>query len=145
LGAARTQGIETELRATPIKDLTVMANYTYLDAEKISSTDINQPPGSRLPRRPRNEVYASASYLWFGKLRTTLAAKFVNAREELSFGMPNFDIEDYCFINFAAEYEINPHMSLFGRIDNLTNEHYSEVFGFPALGRAVYGGVKVRF
>jgi hypothetical protein len=36
-------------------------------------------------------------------------------------------------------------MWLFGRIDNLMNEHYSEVFGFLALGRAAYGGEKLRF
>jgi vitamin B12 transporter len=145
LGSARTQGIETELRATPIDDLTLLATYTYLDAEKTSAADINQLKGARLPRRPRNEVYASASYLWCKKLRTTVEAKWVNAREELNFGGPNFDIEDYSFVNFAAEYEINPHLSVFGRIDNLTNEHYSEVFGFPALGRAAYGGLKLRF
>ena len=145
LGAAETQGIETELRAQPMVDLVFTASYTYLDAEKTSSADINQPQGSRLPRRPRNEVYVSASYLWCKKLRTTIAAKFVNAREELNFGGPNFDIEDYSFVNIAAEYEINWHMSLFGRIDNLTNEHYAEVFGFPALGRAAYAGVKLRF
>ena len=145
LGAARTQGLEFEAHVTPISDLTFSASYTYLDAEKTSVADISQLQGARLPRRPRNEVYVSASYLWCKKLRTTAEAKFVNAREELSFGAPNFDIEDYSFVNFAAEYEVNPHMSLFGRIDNLTNEHYSEVFGFPALGRAVYGGVKVRF
>jgi vitamin B12 transporter len=145
LGAAETQGLEAELRAQPIADLTFTASYTYLDAEKTSSADISQPQGARLPRRPRNEVYVSASYLWWKKLRTTLSAKWVNAREELNFGGPNFDIEDYSFANFAAEYEISPHLSVFGRIDNLTNEHYSEVFGFPALGRAVYGGVKVRF
>ena len=145
LGAARTQGIETELRAQPIADLIFTATYTYLDAEKTSSADINQPPGARLPRRPRNEVYVSASYLWCKKLRTTIAAKFVNAREELNFGEPNFDIEDYAFVNVAAEYEVNKYMSIFGRIDNLTDEQYAEVFGFPALGRAAYAGVKVRF
>jgi len=145
LGAARTQGIETELRAQPIADLIFTATYTYLDAEKTSSADINQPPGARLPRRPRNEAYISASYLWCKKLRTTIAAKFVNAREELSFGEPNFDIEDYAFVNVAAEYEVNKHMSIFGRIDNLTDEQYAEVFGFPALGRAAYAGMKVRF
>ena len=145
LGAAETQGIETELRMQPMVDLVFTASYTYLDAEKTSSADINQPQGSRLPRRPRNEVYVSASYLWCKKLRTTIAAKFVNAREELNFGGPNFDIEDYSFVNIAAEYEINSHMSLFGRIENLTNEHYAEVFGFPALGRAAYAGVKLRF
>jgi outer membrane cobalamin receptor len=78
-------------------------------------------------------------------LRTTIEAKFVNAREELNFGGPNFDIEDYAFVNFAAEYEINSCVSIFARINNLTNEHYSEVFGFPALGRTAYGGFRIRF
>jgi vitamin B12 transporter len=145
LGAAQTQGLEAELRAQPIADLMFTASYTYLDARKTSSADISQPEGARLPRRPRNEVYVSASYLWCKKLRTTIEAKFVNAREELNFGGPNFDIEDYSFVNIAAESEVNPHLSIFGRIDNLTNEHYSEVFGFPALGRAAYGGMKLQF
>ena len=145
LGAAETQGLETELRAMPIADLVFTASYTYLDAKKTSSADISQPQGARLPRRPRNEVYISASYLWWKKLRTTIAAKFVNAREELNFGGPNFDIEDYSFVNVAAEYEINPHISIFGRIDDLTGEHYAEVFGFPNLGTAAYAGMRVRF
>jgi len=147
LGTAETQGLESELRAAPITDLTITASYTYLEAEKTSSADVGAPQGSRLPRRPRNEVYVSGSYLWCKKLRTTVEAKFVNAREELNrnFFGPNFDIEDYSFVNIAAEYEVNPHLSIFGRIDNLANEHYSEVFGFPALGRAAYGGLKLRF
>ena len=144
LGAARTQGLKRNLRAV-IADLVFTASYTSLDAEKTSFADISQPQGARLPRRPRNEVYISGSYLWWKKLRTTAEAKFVNAREELNFGGPNFDIEDYSFVNFAAEYEINAYLSIFGRIDNLTNEHYAEVFGFPALGRAAYGGVRLHW
>jgi vitamin B12 transporter len=145
LGKARTQGVECELRARPFDELELVATYTYLDTEKLGTADVSQPPGARLPRRPRNEAYVSASYLWWKKLRTTLSAKWVNAREELNFGGPNFDIEDYSFVNFAAEYEISPHLSIFGRVDNLTNEHYAEVFGFPALGRAAYGGVRLSF
>ncbi|HEY5037081.1 MAG TPA: TonB-dependent receptor, partial [Chthoniobacterales bacterium] len=143
LGAARTQGLEFEAHARPLDALTLSASYTYLDAENTSAADISQLPGARLPRRPRNEVYVSASYLWFKKLRTTAEAKWVNAREELDFGAANFDIEDYSFVNFAAEYAINSRLTIFARIDNLTNEHYSEVYGFPALGRAAYGGVRV--
>jgi vitamin B12 transporter len=145
LGAAETQGVETELRATPIPNLDLRASYTYLEAEKTDSANIAQLQGARLPRRPRNEVYVSGSYLWCKKFRTTIEAKWVNAREEINFGGPNFDIEDYNFVNFAAEYEISPHMSIFGRVDNLTGEHYAEVFGFPALGTAAYAGMKVRF
>lgn len=145
LGSAITKGAETEIRVTPLPDLTFAAAYTYLDTEKTSSLDIAQPEGARLPRRPRNEVYVSASYLWCKKLRTTIEAKFVNAREELNFGGPNFDIEDYTIVNLAAEYEVNSNMSVFARIENLGNEQYAEVFGFPALGRAAYGGFKVKF
>ena len=145
LGSAETQGLEAELRAQPIPNLVFTAAYTYLEAEKTSSKDVSQLQGARLPRRPRNEVYVSASYLWWKRLRTVVEAKFVNAREELNFGGPNFDIEDYSFVNIAAEYDVNPHFSIFGRVNNLTNEHYSEVFGFPALSRAAFGGVKVRF
>jgi vitamin B12 transporter len=80
-------------------------------------------------------------------LRTTIEAKWVNAREELNpnFFGPNFDIEDYSFINVAAEYAVNSNLSIFGRIDNVTGEHYAEVFGFPNLGTAAYAGMKVRF
>lgn len=147
LGAAETQGLETELRATPIPNLTLVATYTYLDTEKTSSSDIGAPQGSRLPRRPRNEVYVSASYLWWNRLRTTIAAKWVNAREDINpnFFGPNIDVEDYNFVNIAAEYEVNPHLSIFGRIDNLTGEHYAEVRGFPNLGTAAYAGMKLRF
>ncbi len=145
LGEARTQGLEAELKVRPIADLLFSASYTYLDTENLGSADISQLPGARLPRRPRNEVYVSGSYLWFKKLRTTVEAKFVNAREELNFGGPNFDIEDYSFVNIAAEYEINSHFSIFGRVDNLTNEQYSEVFGFPVLGRGAYAGVRVNW
>jgi vitamin B12 transporter len=145
LGSAETQGLEAELHAQPVLNLVLTAAYTYLEAEKTSSKDVSQLQGARLPRRPRNEVYVSASYLWWKRLRTVVEAKFVNAREELNFGGPNFDIEDYSFANIAAEYKVTPHFSVFGRVDNLTNEHYSEVFGFPALGRAAYAGVKLRF
>ena len=145
LGAARTQGLEAEIKLRPLPDLVFTATYTYLDAEKTSSADINQPQGARLPRRPRHEAYVSGTYLWFGRLRTTVEAKFVNAREELSFGAPNFDIEDYAFLNFAAEYAVTPHVSLFGRINNLTDEAYAEVFGFPALGRGAYAGLRLNW
>src|SRR5213078_2822625 len=115
LGAAETQGLEAELRAQPITDLLFRASYTYLEAEKTSSADISQPQGARLPRRPRNEVYVSGSYLWWKKLRTTIEAKFVNAREALNCGEPNLDTEAYSLVNVGPEYEINPHMSIFGR------------------------------
>jgi vitamin B12 transporter len=148
LGSARTQGAEAFARWEPVDGLLLRASYTYLDAEKTSSLDISAPEGSRLPRRPRQEAFVSAAYRWprpLDKLTTTLEAKFVNAREEGSFGAPNFDIEDYSVLRFLADYAVNDHVRVFGRVENLTDEQYSEVFGYPALGRAFIGGLNVRF
>jgi len=45
--------------------------------------------GRAVARRPRNEVYFRPRIL-VEELRTTAEAKFVNAREELNFGGPEF-------------------------------------------------------
>jgi vitamin B12 transporter len=145
LGEARTRGVEAFLTAQPVAGLTLQASYTYLDTEKTSSRDIAQPLGARLPRRPRNEFFASASYLWFDRLRTTLQVKHADGREELNFGAPNFDIEDYTTWRFAAEYEVTPNFKVVGRVENLFDEEYAEVFAFPNPGRAFYGGFNLRF
>lgn len=145
LGSAETQGVEVFLAANPLPELSISAHYTYLDTEKTSARDISQPLGSRLPRRPRNELFAAVNYRWGGKLRTGVEVKYVNAREELSFGAPNFDIEDYTVWRLVAEYEVTRHVKIIGRVENLLDEEYAEVFGFPNLGRAVYGGVSFQF
>ena len=46
LGSAITQGVETEIKVTPIPDLTFTAAYTYLDTEKTSSLDIPHRRGA---------------------------------------------------------------------------------------------------
>jgi len=48
-------------------------------------------------------------------------------------------------VRLFADYEINQNFKLIGRIENLTDEQYSEVFGFPNPGRSFYGGISLRF
>ena len=48
----------------------------------------NLRPGARLPRRPRNEAFLSVGYRWPGPLKhlsTSLEAKIVNGREDVTF------------------------------------------------------------
>ena len=67
----------------------------------------------------------------------------MNAREEINFGGPNFDIEDYAFANFAAEYEVNSHLKIFARVDNLFDEKYQNPAGFDRPGLGVFAGIKL--
>ena len=64
--------------------------------------------------------------------------QLLNAREESSFGAPNFDIEDYSFVNIGNNCSTKSvDFTIFGRIDNLTNEQYL-FFRIPVLGRGAY-------
>ncbi len=145
LGSAETHGLETFLRWTPLKNLDLSVNYTWLEAKKTSSADVQQPLGSRLARRPRNRLTGAISYRWFNKLRTGLELESVSGREELSFGAANFDIEDYTTVRFTAAFAVSDRVQLTGRIENLLDEDHTEVFGYPSLGRGFYGGVALNF
>ena len=145
LGRDRIQGVEMFAVAHPFSDLTLSASYTYLDAITTSGADISQPAGSRLPRRPRNQFSGSITYTWCHRFDTTLELLTVNARQDENFGAPNVNLEDYTVLRLACEYRVTDFFSLLGRIENLTDEKYAEVNGFPALGRIFYGGLHLRF
>jgi vitamin B12 transporter len=47
----------------------------------------------------------------------------------------------YTVVNVAANYQVNPNLKTFARIDNLFNEHYQNPTGFLRPGIGVYGGI----
>ena len=48
-------------------------------------------------------------------------------------------------MRLLVDYEICSHFKIFGRIENLTDEEYAEVFGFPNLRRGYYLGASINF
>ena len=57
----------------------------------------------------------------------------------------NFNLPDYTVLRLVGSYSINEHLSVFARIENLTNADYQEVYGYPALPRGYFGGVTVHY
>ena len=49
----------------------------------------------------------------------------------------------YTLVNLAANYRIDKHVEIFGRIDNLFNRRYEEPIGFDQTGFGAYGGVRL--
>ncbi len=153
LGSARTQGAEVFATWEPVRDLQLRATYTYLDAVNTAGGNFgNLAPGARLPRRPRNEAFFRAAYRWPGplhNLNTSIEAKVVNGREDVTFNAlgqaQNFDLGGYTNLRLTADYGINDHLHVYGRVENLTNTSYFEVYGYPTLGRGYYGGLAVHF
>jgi vitamin B12 transporter len=143
---ARARGANFSGEARITRWLSGSANYTYDSTRTLSAPtdpadlDPNYLPGSRLLRRPVNSgnIMLNANY-W--RMNWNLSGYFTGQRFDYNF--PGQIINPgYALINLAATYNIARGLSVYGRIANLANKQYSEVYGFPALGREFRIGVK---
>lgn len=134
---ARTEGVEVGFQLNPVKQLRLDANYTWLDAENLTQ-DV------RLVRRPRHQLNAGIAWLPVENLRFGLNVNYVADRED-GFGAEQREVDDFTTVRLTAAWKITKHVEIFGRIDNLLDEEYEEVLGYPAYGRTFYAGLRLRF
>lgn len=136
LGRVRSRGTEASVRFQSGR-WRAMGSFTYLEA-------VDQAEDEELLRRPRE----SAS-LWLAyqpsKWTFSLTGRFVGER-------PDLDPEtftrarnlDYTRLDLAMRWQALPWLSPEARIENLGDESYQEVLGFPAPGRSFIAGVTLR-
>src|SRR5262249_34223559 len=105
-------------------------NYTYLDAKDLDSHQ-------ELPRVPRNSVNAGVTVTPFSRLTLFMQANVVSSQLESGFAGRN---PDYYRIDtggtlvlLGRQGHLN-RLEMTLRIQNLTNQSYDEVLGFPAPG-----------
>ena len=138
---ARTnaEGVELEIALRPVDALTFSANYSFIDSE-------NRSPGANLGkdlgRRPEHSVSANIDYrfpfgLSVGGTVTHVGDSFDNAANSLR-------LDGYALVGLRAELPVGDRFSLYGRVDNLTDETYQTAAGYGSYGRAAYGGVRIR-
>jgi vitamin B12 transporter len=53
-------------------------------------------------------------------------------------------LDDYLLLNWNADFRLTDKVELFGRVENILNEHYEQVFSFVSPGRSAYAGVRWR-
>jgi outer membrane cobalamin receptor len=154
---ARSRGLELtgtvrpRIPAAVPVDLQLRLAYTLLDTEILAvdqSTGAPAPftPGDALLRRPKHQF--SADLL----ARAGRASGFIQAggRSRVrdvdpSFGTFGgiFDAAGYSVWNIGADWRLFRGVEIFGRITNLFDRRYEEVFGYPALGRGAVAGLRV--
>ena len=139
IGKARTEGLEVSTRVV-LGAIDGRVGYTYLRADDLGATD---PAERRLIRRPRH--LASADIRWS---RAAVVAGFgVNAalgREDSDFNSFPFrrvDPGNVWDVRAYGEWHVAGDWSLRGRIENLFNQRFEEVYGYPALGRRLILGL----
>jgi len=138
---AIAEGAELDLTVMPVDALRLQANYTYIDAE-------NRSPGSptfgkRLVRRPSQSVNALLDYHWAlglttGATLTHVGASFDNASNTRR-------LQSYVLADIRASFPVTQMIEVYGRVENLFDEHYETIFRYGTPGRAAYGGVRVTY
>ena len=132
-GKSSTKGVEltAALQATDV--LAFTASYTY--------TDTKSPTGGKLARVPEHVASFGVSYAPNDKWELGLTAIYNDGAVDtrgLEFG-------NYTLIDARALYNINDHVSLYGRGENLLNENYQTSRGYSTPDRSFYLGVKGQF
>lgn len=141
VGEAESQGVELAAKLRLTDALVATGTYTYLDAKDATT-------GARLLRRPR---HAATLDVWndFGRgfsagVGATFAADAVDIDSASPFGART-DGEDYVVARAYAAWTVTERLTLKARVENLFDEDYAAVNGFPALGIGAYAGAEWRF
>ncbi|MGA0607307.1 TonB-dependent receptor plug domain-containing protein [Phenylobacterium sp. VNQ135] len=140
IGRARASGVEAFAAAELAPGLTARIDYTYVDAE-------DRDTGLTLLRRPKHRATAAAD--WAVTDALTVSATVIHVGSwidgDRSFTVPRLKAPDYTVAHLAAQYRLSERLTVFGRIENLTDERYENPVGFERPGRGAFAGVRVNF
>ncbi len=140
---ARTEGAEIFLRLELLDDLTLSVNYTHTETE-------DKTTGEKLLRRPRTKYSANLNYAFtpgrfFHQANFNLNYRYVGEREDWVPWPRRGVVESYSVVDVALHVDINDRLRLFGRIENLLDDEYQEVWGFGVQRRFFAAGLRVSF
>ena len=139
IDSARTNGVETFIEFQPIDSLTLKGTYTYLHSRDDATRD-------RLFRRPTHKGSFNANYRFLEAADVNLNVVLVGDRDFNDFMQAvRQEVAGYVVVNLAAGYQINSHLKVFARVDNLFDQEYQEVLGYGTSRIAGYGGLRLSF
>ena len=155
LSNSTSRGLELSaaVRGTRALDgLWVRGGYTWLATEILAADGIpvtGLAPfevGDRLLRRPRHRGFLDATYTrGAASAFVSLEARGATLDIEPSFGLFGglFENAGYASSSAGASWTFARRLTIFGRVTNMFDSRYEEIFGFPMPGRRVAGGVRV--
>lgn len=160
---ARARGLELSAAVRPSRHLNFGGHYTLMDSKLVAAADLidfnvfppksvpNREVGLPLLRRPRHS--GALNVAWIGeRFDLNLDAFFVGRRRDgdpIEFspfdaqGRPIYN-DGYAKLDLAGSYRLNSHVTMFARIENLLNQNYQEVLGYPAYRLNFSVGLRFR-
>lgn len=142
IGFTDIQGIEVAVKVRPLQGLELGGAYTWTDAQ--------DPQGNQPVRRAKHIGSVFATYTFLDeRARVHVNARFNGPQRDTvffsDFSTGTVDLHGFVLLNVAASFKIHENVELYGRIENVLNQKYQEVFTFGSPGIAAFGGLRVRF
>ena len=141
IGRSRSAGIEFVSEVVILDNLVASLNYTYTDSENLITDQL-------LPREPRHRWNGVLTWEPIRKL-SLFTEVHVSTRQFETLG--SVYNSGHTLINVGGTWRLLERagvlkaLDLTARIDNILNEGYAEVRGFPALGIQALVGLRATF
>lgn len=148
---ARSEGVEASLSFRPVAALTVRGGLIGQHTEILANDGRPGAPtpfevGDRLLRRPDLTGFVDA-LVTAGRVSGFVR---VDNRSDADDIDPSFGASGGIFVNpgyttadAGVSVRLLDQVEVFGRVLNLFDKQYEEIFGFPSLGRSVMVGVRL--
>ena len=140
VSGARTEGLELGLALRPSRALQINANYSIVDA---TSRSADATFGNRLARRPKDQ--ASLSIDWTTPWKISLGSTVTITGDSFDNLSNTRRIDGFALGAIRASYPISTAIEVYGRVENLFDEHYETVSGYGTYGRNASVGVRAKF
>ncbi|MBC8756834.1 TonB-dependent receptor [Kordia sp. YSTF-M3] len=128
IGAEFTvNGFEFEVAATPIKNLTVNANYTFTEKKDV-----------KVLRIPKHKANLNVAYAFTPKTNAGISYQFTSERLDTDFStFQDATLESFSLLGANVNHTFSKRLSGFLTVSNIFNEEYTEIIGFTTRGTNV--------
>jgi outer membrane receptor protein involved in Fe transport len=139
LNKAILQGFEVSAEYAPVKEISIQAGYTYLDAKDVSEEAINDV----LAYKSKHTTYANV-LVSHKRFQLFLQARSRSRIDEV-FIYPGSEPAGYILFGGKLSYTISDKVSTYFKIDNATDVQYEEIERYRMAGRNFMVGVNMQF
>lgn len=130
------QGVETSFNIRPINRLNIQLNYTWAES-------ILEDSDTQLFERPEHmgNLYANL------QITPSIGAgiTFTYRGEQFASYPSGYEMDGYNKMDLNLNYDINKKITLYSRINNITDTDYQERLGFTSLGMNAHIGFRAQF
>ncbi|MDA3947210.1 MAG: TonB-dependent receptor [Helicobacteraceae bacterium] len=135
-GRSTLKGAEVGYRDYFADRVGITANYTYLNAKDADGKD--------LARRPKHQLDASVVYYATENFDLGLNGQYIGERYDAA-DKQGAQTGRYVLVNLVSNVKVNDYLSVYGKVDNITDRYYQTVDGYATAGRSLYLGLNAQY